>query len=84
MNFMGIGPTELLFVVVVALIVLGPARMVEVARTIGKLSRELKRTTDELPKLLALEEATPDPPKNMEEGRRSIQRSEDEEKPGEG
>ncbi|TME63266.1 MAG: twin-arginine translocase subunit TatB [Chloroflexi bacterium] len=44
----GIGAGELLLILVVALIVLGPERMPKVARDIGKVVNELRRTSDEL------------------------------------
>ncbi len=55
MNILGMGPVELLVVVVIALLVLGPERLVSNMRTFGKLSREfrnknagLRRTIQEL------------------------------------
>ena len=56
MNVFGIGVTELLFVLVVALIVLGPDRMTQTARTLGKYMRELQRATAEIPRLISLDE----------------------------
>ena len=56
MDFLGIGPTEILFTIVIALIVLGPSRMMEMARSLGKVVKEVRRTTRELPNLLSLEE----------------------------
>ena len=56
MNVFGIGVTELLFVLVVALIVLGPERMTQTARTLGKYMRELQRATAEIPRLISLDE----------------------------
>lgn len=56
MDFLGIGPLELFFVILVALLVLGPNRMVEVARTLGKYVRELQRVSSEVPRLLSLDE----------------------------
>ena len=44
----GIGTTELLVILVVALIVLGPTKLPQVARSIGKGLRELRRATDDL------------------------------------
>ena len=64
MNFLGMGPTELLIVALVAFIFLGPARMVEVARSLGKIVREVRRTTSDLPSLLSLDEPLDQPPKN--------------------
>ena len=48
MNFMGIGALELFAILVVALIFLGPNRMVDAARTLGKTLQEFRRTTSEL------------------------------------
>ena len=56
MNFFGMGATEILLVLVVALILLGPGKMIETARTLGKYARELQRATSELPRLLSMEE----------------------------
>ncbi|MBN1148849.1 MAG: hypothetical protein JXA78_16425 [Anaerolineales bacterium] len=41
MDFLGVGPLELLFIVLIALIVLGPKDMVKAGRTIGRLLRRL-------------------------------------------
>lgn len=44
MNFFGIGTLELLVILAVAFIALGPGKTVELARTIGKMAREARRT----------------------------------------
>lgn len=44
----GIGTGELLLILVIALIVLGPERMPQVARDIGKAMNELRRTSEDL------------------------------------
>ena len=44
MNLFGIGNMELMVVLLVALLVLGPARMVDAARTVGKFWNEAQRT----------------------------------------
>jgi len=44
MNFLGIGPLELLFIAVIAIIVLGPKGMVKGAREAGKTIRKLVRS----------------------------------------
>lgn len=44
----GIGTSELLIIVGLALIVLGPKKLPELARSIGKTMGELRKTTDEL------------------------------------
>ncbi len=62
MDIFGIGPLELLFVLVVALLLLGPGKMVEMARTLGKYARDLQRATSEVPRLLSLEDEQPPAP----------------------
>ena len=56
MNILGMGTLELVAVLLVAFIFLGPERMVDAARLLGKASRELRRLTDELPDLVLDEE----------------------------
>lgn len=56
MNFFGMGFAEILLILVVALIVLGPARMIETARTLGRYAREFQRATSEIPRMLSLED----------------------------
>jgi sec-independent protein translocase protein TatB len=41
MDFLGVGPLELLFILLIALIVLGPNDMVKAGRTLGKWLRKL-------------------------------------------
>ena len=43
-----IGPMELIVILLVALIIVGPKRLPEVGRSIGKSLRELRRATDEV------------------------------------
>jgi len=44
----GIGTGELLLLLIIALVVLGPERMPRMARDIGRVVGELRRTSDEL------------------------------------
>lgn len=44
----GIGSGELLLLLVIALIVLGPERMPKMARDVGKVMNDLRRTSEEL------------------------------------
>ena len=41
MDFLGIGPLELVFVIIIALIILGPKDMVKAGKTIGRLLRNI-------------------------------------------
>lgn len=43
-----IGPTELLVVLAIALLVVGPKKLPDLGRTIGKSMREFRRAQDEL------------------------------------
>ncbi len=49
MSILGMGPLEVLLVLLLAFILLGPQRMVDAARMLGKASREMRRLADELP-----------------------------------
>ena len=42
MDFLGIGPLELLVVLIIALIVVGPERLPQIAQSIGKTLRDLR------------------------------------------
>lgn len=44
----GIGTGEILVILLIALLILGPKELPKVARTIGKTMRELQRTKDEI------------------------------------
>lgn len=44
----GIGPEELVLVAVLALLVLGPERLPQVMRDLGRVVGDLRRTSDEL------------------------------------
>ena len=52
----GIGPMELVLILVVALLVLGPKRMPELARTLGRGLGEFRKASNELRQSLALDE----------------------------
>ncbi len=48
MEFLGIGPLEFLVIVIIALIVVGPERLPEIARAIGKTLRDLRAMSEGL------------------------------------
>src|SRR5215469_12135408 len=48
MNFLGMGPLEILLIVVLALIVFGPARLPEIMGQVGRAIAEFRRTTSQL------------------------------------
>jgi sec-independent protein translocase protein TatA len=62
----GIGPLELVAILVVALLIFGPAKLPELARTLGRGMAEFRRASSELRQSLTVppEEtpATPPPP----------------------
>jgi len=49
-----IGPQELLLILVLALLVVGPQRLPEIARTIGKGMREFRKAQDEVKKTIQI------------------------------
>ena len=55
MDFFGLGFGEILVVVVVALLLFGPGKMAEVGRTIGKVARDLRKTTSDFTAAMARE-----------------------------
>jgi sec-independent protein translocase protein TatA len=46
--FGSIGPTELILIFVIALLVFGPKKLPEIGRSVGKALREFKKTSDEI------------------------------------
>jgi TatA/E family protein of Tat protein translocase len=56
----GIGPMELMAILVVALLVFGPKRIPELARTVGRGLAEFRRASNDLRQSLALDELQQD------------------------
>ena len=50
MNFMGVGNLELLVILVLALLILGPRRLILLARTFGNLIGNIREITGNLPR----------------------------------
>ncbi|MDA1001581.1 MAG: twin-arginine translocase TatA/TatE family subunit [bacterium] len=59
--FGSIGMTELIVILVVALIVIGPKRLPEVAKSIGRSLRDFKRATSDLQDSISLDETDYEP-----------------------
>ena len=66
MGFLDIGLGEILLILVVALIIFGPGRIPEIARTMGRVARNLKRVTSDLTTTITKE-------LDVEEKNRSLQ-----------
>ena len=65
-----IGAPELFLILIIALIVLGPQKLPDLARTLGKVVREFRQATDELKTNLSKDiqssiKKTPEPSKNQ-------------------
>ena len=56
MNLMGMGLPEMAVVLLIAFLVLGPGKSIEMARTVGKIVGELRRSFSELTAAVTLEE----------------------------
>jgi len=48
MEFFGMGTMEILLILVVALVIFGPGRIVEIGRTLGKIARAMKKASFDL------------------------------------
>ena len=51
----GIGLHELIIILVLALIVVGPKKLPEIARSLGKAMAELRRATDDIKRSIEIE-----------------------------
>jgi Tat protein translocase TatB subunit len=65
-----IGPQELLLILVLALMVVGPKRLPEIARSVGKGVRELRKAQDEVRKTIQVSLDEPAPRDRGRSGRR--------------
>ena len=48
MEFFGMGWGEILFILVIALLIWGPGKIVDIGRNLGKITRALKKATTDL------------------------------------
>jgi len=51
-NILGMGSIELVVILLVGFIILGPRRMADAARLFGKATREIRRITEDLPDMM--------------------------------
>ena len=70
MNFLGMGPLEILVVLFIAFVVLGPERMADMGKKAGRLVGDLRRMNSGLRETLNIEgeDARPAPPAAPEKG----------------
>ena len=61
----GIGPTELIIILVIALIVIGPKKLPDLAKALGKGMAEFKKATREIKESLDLDEDFQDVKKDL-------------------
>ncbi len=66
MDFLGMGPWEILLILIIAMIFLGPGKIVDFARTLGKWVRAIKRAGNDFTAAVTREvekiEKEPPPP----------------------
>ena len=55
MDFFGIGPLEVLFILLIALIIFGPGKLPEIGRVMGRTMRTLKKASFDLTAQVAKE-----------------------------
>ena len=77
MDFLGMGTGEILLILIIALIIWGPGRIVEIGRTLGKTVRTLKKASFDLTSQLTkeLEEQDRDlpPPSKTDSSRKTAE-----------
>jgi len=75
MDFFGMGMGEILLVLVIALIIWGPGRIVEIGRTLGKTVRTLRKASSDLTTQISKEldgkEKDPPPRSRANSGRKT-------------
>lgn len=64
MDLMGVGTAEILMILLVAMLVVGPRRMVDLAKTMGKITRTIKKASFDLTSSITNELELEDKQKN--------------------
>ena len=77
MNLFGIGTLEILLILLVAFIILGPERMVDAAKILGKASREIRKLSVGLREISLSEEGPPESLRSETNGSTGISEPED-------
>lgn len=75
----GIGLPEILVILVVALIVVGPSRLPELAKSLGKAFNEFKRMADEVKDTIQEEVIKEEPPKETVISQETVPETEEKE-----
>ena len=75
MGFSGIGIWEILLIIIVAIIVLGPGRIPEIARSLGKAFRAIRKASSDLTTTVTreLEEVKKEPTPSQPEESKSVE-----------
>ena len=68
MNFMGMGIPELGVIFLVAFLVLGPSRAIDMARSAGKIMGDLRRSFGEVTSAMTVESLDQNPNQSQESG----------------
>lgn len=64
MPFIGnLGPTELIIILVIALLVLGPGKLPEVGTALGRSIREFRKAASDVKEAASIDPIVPDAPK---------------------
>ena len=72
MGFLGIGPWEILLIIILALIVLGPGKLTDFARSLGKAVRAIRKYSTDLTTAVTRElDVTKEEPPKKEEDKQS-------------
>jgi len=74
MGFLGIGTGEILLILILALIILGPGKLPEIARTLGRTIRAIKKASADLTTAVTkeLEVTENNPPESQPKGESNV------------
>lgn len=66
MNFMGMGIVELAVIFLVSFLVLGPSKSIDLARTVGKVFRDLRSAMADMTSVIDMDQTPPAAPSNKD------------------